>query len=197
MLRQSTDRKLSLVIRRESSMPNSLQPVRDTSKHRNRIADETPPPVTPTEQPQPAPGEQSWIARALSWLGGCIVEGFAAYGESICPCLVDLPENQHRQTDKPHRPAHSPLPVQENPWVQARVSHDVDIYEWLASAPSSAPRNRRRWFRLLAFWPKRHTVGRKQSLCDPLDLPDDRVLRESRVERHEIGAAPQWFGPFR
>jgi hypothetical protein len=134
---QSTDRKLFPDVRRDSFMRNSYQPDSDTPEHRRLVADETSPTVVASGQPQPALAEQSWIERALSWLGSCLLEGSAAYGESLCHGLPDHPEDAHARTAEPHRPTPSPLPKWENPWSQSvHLSHDVDFNAWLASAPS-------------------------------------------------------------
>ena len=85
-------------------MRNFYPPVYRITEHRRRVADKTSPSVVSTGQPQPASGVQSWIARALSLLGSCIIEGFGAYGESICPCLHDLPE--HYSNEEPARLLH-------------------------------------------------------------------------------------------
>lgn len=41
-----------------------------------------------------APTNRSWIAKAMSWLVTSAIEGMAAYGEAMCPCLADLPDRQ-------------------------------------------------------------------------------------------------------
>jgi hypothetical protein len=117
MLLQSADRKLFPAIRRDSFMRNSYQPASDTAEHRHHVADATSQTVVASGQPQPALGEQSWIERALSWLGSGILEGFAAYGESICPRLADRLEGFQARTDEPHLPATSSLPTRQNPWL--------------------------------------------------------------------------------
>ena len=96
-------------------MRNSHRPVDHITEHRRRVADKTSPTVVSTDQPQTALAERSWIARALSWLGSCIVEGLAAYGESICPCLHDLPEHYCIGADEPPPYTSSHPVAQKNP----------------------------------------------------------------------------------
>jgi hypothetical protein len=104
-------------------MRNSHRPVYHITEHRRRVADKTPT-VVFTGQPQTALDERSWIARALSWLGSAIIEGFAAYGESICPCLHDFPEHNATGSDEPPPITFSHPVAQENPWAQPRgLSH--------------------------------------------------------------------------
>lgn len=173
-------------------MDNFHQPVRDTAELRHRIGKETALAAGPTGQPQPISGEQPWIERALSWLGTCILEGFAASGEFMCPCLLDVPENYDDRPGEPHRPAPSPLPLQENlRSPPTSLSQEVDIHAWLGSALSRSSQNHRRWFRIAVIWPKRRTVAREPSSCDRLDTPDDRVRRDGSVRRHEIGKVRQ------
>jgi hypothetical protein len=179
-------------------MRNSHQPACDTTEHGRRIAEKTPLTVFSTGQPQPPSDKESWIGRALSWLASCMIEGFAAYGESICPCLHDLPEHYGVEGDKLPSQTSSRPSAQENPWSQpARLSRDVDIYAWLASSPSPSPRTRHRWLRFVAIWPKRPAVARTESSCNGLDMPDDRALRDGGVESHEIGPARHRFASFR
>lgn len=107
-------------------MRNSHRPVYHITEHRRRVADKTSPTVVSTDQPQTALGERSWIARALSWLGSCIIEGFAAYGESICPCLHDFPEHYCIGADEPPPYTSSHPVAQENPWSHPRgLSHQA------------------------------------------------------------------------
>jgi hypothetical protein len=112
--------------------------------------------------------------------------------------LHDVPEHYSCEVNK-RPPQTSPRPTtQENPWSQqARLSRDVDIYAWLASSPSPWPRTRRRWFRIVAISPKRHTVATMEPSCNGLDLLGDRALRNGGVESHGIGTARQRFDPFR
>jgi hypothetical protein len=158
-------------------MRNFGQPACDTAKHR-RVVDEISPTVVPTRQPQPELGEKSWIARAMSWLGASILEGFAIYGESMCGCWTELPENYyHEKNEPPHTSSQSP--TQEiAPSQPARLSHDVDIQAWLTSAPSRSPRDRR-WLRLAAIWPKRRAATRT---CGRLIFPDDPTPPDGGVE---------------
>jgi hypothetical protein len=118
-------------------MPDSYQ-VRDTSELRPRGADEISGTFVSTEPKRRGSGERSWIMRALSWLGDWIMEGFEMYGESVCPCLVDYPDDFDTSADASHWPSAPSLPLQQNPWAQStEVPSNVDIHTWLASAPSA------------------------------------------------------------
>jgi hypothetical protein len=137
MLRQSGDRKLPLAIRRKNSMPDS-NPDHDATGVRRRITDEISRIVDSAARRQPVSSERSWIVERLSWLGGWILEGLAMYGEAICPCLVDYPDDFDTSADASHWPSAPSLPLQQNPWAQStEVPSNVDIHTWLASAPSA------------------------------------------------------------
>jgi hypothetical protein len=216
MVWQCADRKFSPVIRRESSMRNPHRPAFDTEKPRRRTATDSWPAPPRNDRDQPAAREPDAISRGLSWLGTCILEGFAMYGESICPCFTDLPEDYYTTKDPSHRSAPASLPPQQNPWgAPARASHhrashhraphhraphdraphDIDIVAWLAAGPS--PRARPGlWSRLRRLWPKRRAAAARQSSYDLLALLDDPALRDGRIERHETRPAPQRVDPF-
>jgi len=115
-------------------------PVRDTSEVCPRVAKETSGTDVSARPKQLVSREQSWAVRALSWLGDWILEGFAMYGESIRPCLLDFPDDSGRGADASRRSMLASLPSRESPWAQsAQVPRDIDIHAWLASAPP-APR---------------------------------------------------------
>jgi hypothetical protein len=187
MLRQSGDGKLSLSIRRESSMQNSRQPVRYISD-RHRVPCDIPDAVVPTRQVPPTPGEQSCILRAISLLGSAVLEGFALYGQSYYPCSLDRSEHYHAREEQPHRTARAPSPLKESPrLLPGGSSPEIDLYVWLASAPSHSPRSNLRWFRLATGWPRRRTVAAKRASLDSQDLLDDRLSRDGGTNSDDIG----------
>jgi hypothetical protein len=151
MLRQSGGRTLSLTIRRESSVDNLYQPLGVTSDHRHRTPDQTLAVATPTRQWDFVLAKQCLIARAVSWFGSAILEGFALYGQALYPCVLDLSEDCHAQAEKARRPASTPLPPLENPWsLPPRSSCDIDIRPRIAAEPSDSPHSAQRWFRPVA-----------------------------------------------
>lgn len=54
------------------------------------------------------------FAAAMSWLMTSFIDGMAAYGEMICPCLVDLPD-PHSDQKQPGAAAPWPLYRQSQP----------------------------------------------------------------------------------
>lgn len=56
------------------------------------------------------PRKRRQFAAAMAWLMKNIIEGFAAYGEIICPCYVDLPDS-HTDRGQPDIAASRPQPA--------------------------------------------------------------------------------------
>ncbi len=109
-------------------MQNSDQPVGDISERRHGVLDKIPAVVVPTRRRQLTSGEQSWIVRAISWLCSAILEGFALYGQSFHPCLLDVSDDCSAQEEQPRRAAPAPLPPEENPWsLQGTPPREIDI----------------------------------------------------------------------
>src|SRR5689334_2640004 len=85
MLRQPGTVSFPLGIRRESLMHDYLM----------TPADRTGAPAADSVGLQvwgPPPKRRPPFATAMSWLVNYFIDGFAAYGEMICPSLVDLPD---------------------------------------------------------------------------------------------------------
>jgi len=179
-------------------MHNPHQPLGVISPRRDRAPDQTSHIAAATRQGQPVTSEQSWILRAIAWLGSTVLEGFALYGQSIYPSVIDLPQDYRAQAEKAQRPAVTPLLPQEDPWLPpGRSSHDIDIRSCVATPSSHSPQNIQRWFRLAAVLPRRRTEGRKRSSRKRLNMPNDRSLRDDRVDPHDIRSVPQRFDPVR
>ena len=174
-------------------MHNTHPPLGVISERRHRASDQTSRIAAATRQRRPISSQQSWILLAISWLGSAIVEGFALHGQSIYPCVSDLPQDCHAQAAEAERPAVTPLPATESPWLPpGRSSHDIDIHLCRGSASSHLPQKMQRWFHLALVLPRRRTEARKRP-----DVPNDRSLRDDSVDPHDIGPGWQWFDPFR
>jgi hypothetical protein len=67
------------------------------------------------------------ISRAMSWLGTCIVEGFAAYAEAMHPCLVD----RDNQVETEHQGSPVPWALFTSPWeFDAALMRETESKEW-------------------------------------------------------------------
>jgi hypothetical protein len=197
MLRQSVGGTLSRSIRRESSMRQPYQPRALIYEQRHRAADETSTGGVWTPQCDRASAEPSLIVRAMSWLGSAILEGFALYGQSMGPCLLDFPEDHTAQAEEAERTATTPLQPHESPWLlPGRPSHDIDIQAWLASAPSHSRRNRRRGLHVVAVGPTRCNVAAERSLRNEPAVLDHRSQCNGGVDHDDTGPIRRWFDPF-
>lgn len=175
-------------------MHNSRPPLGMTSERRHRAADQASAIAAATRQRQPVMAEQSWILRAISWLGSAILEGFALYGQSLYPCVLELAEDPRAQAETTQPRAVPPLPARENPWLPpGGWSHDIDIRACPVSASSQSPQRTRRWFRLAAVLPRRRTGGSKRSSRERLDVPDDRCMRDDGADPHDTIPVPPRF----
>jgi hypothetical protein len=87
------------------------------------------------------PPKRRPFAAALSWLMTSAIDGFAAYGDMICPYLIDLPD-PHTDQQQPGTAAPSPLcrrPQPDEPSLPpaappppARGGITVRLARWLA-----------------------------------------------------------------
>ncbi len=179
-------------------MHKSHHPLGVTSERRHRAPDQTPRVAAATRQRQPVSGEQSWILRAISWLGSTILEGFRLYGQSVYPCVIDLPEDYRAQAAEAQRAAVTPEPTGVNPWLSPRrSSHDNDFRAYLVSASAHSRQNTQSWLHLAAVSPRGPTGGSKRSSCVGLDVANDRSLRDDRLDPHDTSPVPQRFDPVR
>ena len=161
-------------------MHNPRQSLGVISEHRPCDPDRPSRIAAATRERHPDSSEQFWILWAISWLGSAVLEGFALYGQSIYPSAVDLTQGYRAQAEEAQRPAVTPLPPPEDPWLPpGRTSHDIDIRACLATASSHSPRNIQRWFRLAAVLPRRGTEGGKRPSRERLDMPNDRSMRDA------------------
>ena len=173
-------------------MHNPHRPRGVISERRHRAPDQTSRIAAATRQRRPVSSQRSWILPVISWLGSAIVEGFALYGQSIYPCGADLSQDCRTQAAEADRPAATPLPAPENPWLpRGRSSHDIDIRLFHATASSHLPQKMQRWFHLALILPRRRTEGRKRP-----DMPNDRSLRDDGADPLDIGPGWQRFDPF-
>jgi hypothetical protein len=174
------------------------QPLGVISERRHRAPDQTSRSAAATRQRQPVSSEQSWILWTISWLGSAILEGFALYGQSIYPCVIDLPQDYRAPAEEAERPAVTPSPLRQDPWLlPRRPSHDIDIPACLATASWHSPQTIQRRFRLAAVLPRRRTEGSTRSSCKRLGMPNDRSLRDDGVDPDDVGLVPQQFDPVR
>lgn len=178
-------------------MHNAYQPVAVASERRHCATDEALAAAVSTRPRPPDSAPQSWIMGAVSWLGSAVLEGFALYGQLICPCSIDLSEDDYDQAERPHRAARAPLALKQSPRsLPGGSSREIDIGAWLASAPSRSQRNDLGWFRLVAVWPRRRAVAGKLSSSDRPDVPRDRSLCNGGVDPDDLGPIPPWFDTF-
>jgi len=174
------------------------QPLGVISERRHRASDQTSRSAAATRQRQPGSWEQSWILWTISQLGSAILEGFALYGQSIYPCVIDLPQDYRAQAEEAQRPAVTPSPLRQDPWLPpGGPSHDIDVGACLATASWHSPRTIQRRFRLAAVLPRRRTEGSTRSSCERLDMPNDRSLRDDGVDPDDIGPVSRQFDPVR
>jgi hypothetical protein len=179
-------------------MHNPYQPLGVTSERRHRAPDRTSRIAAVPRQSQSASPEPSWFVRAMSWLGSAVLEGFALYGQSIYPCVIDPPEAYDAQGEDVQRPAFTPLPTRVNPWLPpATSSRDSDIRACLASASSHLPQHTRGWIRLAAVLPGRRTGRSKQLSHERVGVPDDRSLRVNGVDPLDTSTVPRRLDPAR
>lgn len=156
-------------------MHDTCRPPGVTTEHRHRPPDPISDVDTATRPEDIVSTERPSIARAASWLGSVILEGFALHGQAFYPCALDLPDDRHAQPEKARLAAVTVTPPPpENPWMAPEKSpHDVDIRLWLATAPSYPPRQGRRRFRLGGVWLRLRTAASKPSSCVRVDALRD------------------------
>jgi hypothetical protein len=164
-------------------MSNSC-PVRDTVEVRRGIAGKIPCTVVSTRRKQSVSTGQSWIVHALSWLGGWIQEECAMHAEPVYPNLV-FPKASNTWTNAAHWSAAASLPSRKHSRAHAaRMSHDIDIGAWLASARPALQRDRLGWLRFAPVWPQRRARASKRS-------SSRRLFDQTRRDRYSAaGACP-------
>lgn len=156
MLPQPGTLSFPLGIRRESLMQNHIMtPVART---------DAPPTNSVGLQVWGPPPKRRPFAAAMSWLVNYFIDGFAAYGEMICPCLVDMPD----------LPEDRKRPVSAAPWPLYRRPQADEM-----SLPRAAPPAREgigaRVTRWLSWFRPRRDHTPPGYLHERLD---DRTLRD-------------------
>jgi hypothetical protein len=94
MLPQPGNVSLCLGITRESLMRSLFRAFGGVAEFRRRTSNDAPPANDIAAVIWGPPAKPRPIEAAMSWLLQCLIEGMAAYGEAMCPCIADLPDRQ-------------------------------------------------------------------------------------------------------
>lgn len=107
------------------------------------------------------------IAKAMAWLGTCLIESFAAYGEAMSPGFFEAGAFIDRQEhERDSQPGWQP---QDEPWSDA---------PWLNAPPPRSPEQSERSVRV-----RTGSIGWRAGITSPVARFWSRMRREQGIRR--------------
>jgi hypothetical protein len=196
MLSQYGDSNVSPVIWWERSMRSIYRATEEIAELRRIAAGEAPSVHREPMSVRRVPSRSQSISVAMSWLVTFIIDGFAAYAEAMCPCVVDTDEDTDLQSGTPD--THSRHEKPSDRLVPRPLSSRPDSNEHEAqSSPLTASGSRDRGaFRLARLvWGKRLGRANRVPAVSP-EMLDDRMLHDIGLHREEVESFARQTDPW-
>jgi uncharacterized protein YjiS (DUF1127 family) len=168
----------------------------------------SPPPLANTDVPRRG---------ALSWLKECIIEGLAAYGEALYPCVIEPGESviRHDRAEDRQSPRRAHHQDRDDTLHSYEMRFGFESHDPVAPyrerqysaigtfAPESPtpPKQQRNWFQACKaaiassfgrYWSRMRQERKYRAMIKGLEVLDDRTLQDIGIPRGEIEYAVRY-----